>query len=246
MKKQVKKNEDKFLFLPLSHIPYLLGLCYFLGFAIIAYRLQNYGIIPTDLFEAQYLSAGLFPTSIIFLIYWSVRFTWNPYEIPDGLQGLSGWLEKHHLKLLVIWAFVAIVVSYYLENFHLHYGIFVFLYTIVIGFAICALSVAMFYIRKRYYNPDYFHGIMASNTRSRKYQSIFSLVFSSFAFVFVIANISSYFSDLYLKVPQSFGGMDTTIIKLIMNKDQIPPNLLETATTDSNEVFFNPATATGI
>lgn len=235
MSSPVRSNEDKFLFLPLSHIPYLLGICYFLGFAIIAYRLQGYGIVPTDLFEAQYLSAGLIPTFVLFLIYWTVHFTWHPDEVPRWLCSL---LEKHHVRLIGIWSAVVMAISYYLESYQVSYGVFVFLYVTVIGFAICALGVAMFYMRKYYRNPDYLHGVITSKSTERKYLTIFTLIFSSIAFFLVMANIISYFSELYLKIPQSFGGMETTIIKLIMSKDQIPRALREGATEDSEEFFL--------
>jgi hypothetical protein len=231
-----RSNEDKLLFLPLSHLPYLLGLCYFLGFAIIAHRLRNYGILPTDLFEAQYLSAGFMPTLVLFLIYWTVRFTWHPYELPARLRG---WLEKFHRSLIGIWSLAVTTISYYLEHYHVPYDTFAVLYVVVvIGFAICALGVVMFYARKRYYNPDYFAGVLRNKSTIRKYLTIFILFFSGIVFCLVMANIRSYFSELYLRIPQSYGGMDITIIKLIMSKDQIPTDLREAPSRDSDEVFI--------
>ncbi len=240
-----KSQDEKFLFLPFSHLPLLIGLSYVFGFLLIAYRLRYYGIAPTDLFEAQYLSVGFFPCILSYTVYWIIRFTWRPYEASPRFRALMrrGYptiFITGLISLTVTWATEAAFTLMKMDNTFL----FAINYGLSILFGLFALGAFSYYVRWWWNNPylfnPYFYRILFTKLPSRRQlANIFFFGFSVIYILFFIIVAYLEVTSVYEDIPQSLGGGKLVRVQLVVDTKYVPSRLVGEKISDES-VYTKP------
>jgi hypothetical protein len=218
-----QNSRDSFLFLPLSHLPYIIGLSYFLGFIVVAFRLRNYGIAPTDLFEAQYFSAGFFPTLILFTIYWIFRLTWRPCNVSAKFRG---FLEYAYLKLF--WGGVGIMALLWFVYASYHFKNefwFALNYIASILFGVYALGVISYQLRRWWSTSEH---PWLFYLRKPPPGLAGHLIVAGISLIYVIGFFTYSFAEIpniYQQIPQALGGGKLIMIRLLVDTTNLPSDL---------------------
>lgn len=200
------------------------GSIYVIGYFVTATRLAEYGVPSINFFEAQYIIAGIIPGIFLWLTILVLisAYRYVPYKPQEYGQGtkVSVWLIAYILWFITLVVFV--VLAFVIDNFPL------WLQFLFILFGELSLWIIIVAIKYPTYAWEAAFRFAWKNSFGERMGVIVIIILLIAISIFTLYRMWPMGRDLYVSIPQAYGGGKPLPVILYVDDGKVPAELIDT------------------